>query len=117
MIIPLKVYNRYPNKNLDELTEVCFDIEEKIIFELVEELIDIIKNPTSLEDIKEQIIKYDKIIQETNSWNRIKIRIFNKGYRPGRISKLNLLEFILDQEKVKETIDSKISKLVARETE
>jgi hypothetical protein len=119
MIIPLMVQNRYPHKDLDSIFEVSFDINEKIIIELVEELVDILKMKKismDINEIKNCILKHDELIQETKTWKRIQITIYNQHYRSGRQTRWSLFKSLMDVDKIKKSIDYKLQELTTTES-
>lgn len=98
-----------------------FEIPERIILKLVEELTDIMSNDQfykfdTLKRLRRKIITYgdvDKIIRTTRTWKKIHVMISDQGFETSRFTRISLFENMLDKDILKNAIRERIEKIEA----
>lgn len=112
---------KIPIRDLDDRwnLEIEFEIPERMILQLIEELIDKIMDSNQLyyheandktSSLKRDISSNDanNFIKSTRAWRKIHILISDEGFQTSRFTRLSLFEILLNIPEMKKRMENKI---------
>ena len=98
-----------------------FEIPERFILKLVEEMTDVLSNEQfyiidSLNRLRKRSLSYneiEEIVRPTKAWKKIHVMISDQGYETSRFTRLSLFEKVIDNDTMKLAIRDKIESMEA----